>query len=695
MSWQTIYTHYDEEALTVFANAGVLRRARKDLDNGKVMITDQASGAFSSDGMAVVLSPEGIQKARCNCSAPGCCKHILAAVLWLQAHVAAKGQVVAQPAEEAGLSGTQPSAAPLLPVLLALDAEALIKQCNKAGCRLARKWLQQWESSKLHVEDRDTHLNIYLPDVDEPVIFMRESGYEGMLSSLPEQQRKALHLAVIAKLFEQNGQPWPWPDDLIDTDALRLLSLNDDEIALINTIRAFIHSLLQQGLSHVSKSSALQLHFLNLSARAEALPRLAAYLRVLRGQVTLLAEKHFTLDEAQVLRYLARLSAYLHQLVNAPIETLPQIRGQLRRQYNEKAALLTLLPIGADWWVADSGALGATFTFWDSDNQQLLQCTQARANQLDAQFSRESVWSVLALWRQAASNVMRKPFRLHHPKLSDEGKLAVGGEMRAEIGAELLSMGAFQALKTQFGTDCWQTLEGYFAEYTDSFYTPYVLYLHDYQPLIWNETEQCAVWEINDAANNAAFLRLYWGEAEKNSIEELRFITEERSTVLAVTVQPVRKEHGIDFIPTTLWLKRQDRVELFYLDFDCYPRARSTSTFIRYIRDYMAKKKHQRAMLSNGEPTLALQLTRPLLNVLEAQVCTGHYGLSQQQKADLQLCLQTANDLGMAFMANQITRYLAQPASPIEEALRLAWLCDRMQQLQSTLPVRLKDAKQK
>lgn len=86
MSWQTVYFHYDEDALTVFANAGLLRRARKDVDNEKVSVTDANTGQFSSDGQKVVLHEAGIQQASCDCSAAGCCKHILAAILWLQAN---------------------------------------------------------------------------------------------------------------------------------------------------------------------------------------------------------------------------------------------------------------------------------------------------------------------------------------------------------------------------------------------------------------------------------------------------------------------------------------------------------------------------------------------------------------------------------------------------------------------------------
>lgn len=684
MSWRTLYTQYDDDTLIVFANAGLLRRARKDLD--KVILTDAASGSFGCDGQNVILSPEGIQKASCDCSAPGCCKHILAAVLWLQANTF--------PAPLANEHvGDEPSSGPLLPDLLALDAAQLIKKSNKADCRLALKWWQQWQPATLPIEDNGTQLKISLPDFDEPIIFMRASGYEGMLSSLPEQQKKAIHLAAIAKIFAQHGQPWPWPEDLIETGRPRPLS--DDEIALIDTVKAFIHSLLQQGLSHVSKSSATQLHLLNMSARAEGLPRLAAWLRGLSGQVALLAKKHFTLDESQVLRYLAQLSAYLYQLTHAPIADLPQVRGQLRRQYNEKDDVLSLLPIGANWWVADSGALGATFTFWDSDNQQLLQSTQARANRFDTQFHRQNVWSSLAFWKHTASHMMRRPLQLHHPRLSDEGKLAAGGETYAATAPSLLSIDALQTLKTQFGSDNWQTLEHDLAQQSEDFFTPYVLYPAEYQSLTWYETEQCVVWQLNDSADNAAFLRLYWGKAEQSSFEELRYITEKRLTVLAVSVQPVRKEQGIDLIPTTLWLKNGDHVELFYLDFDHYPRKKKPSTFISRIQEYMAQKKQHSTMLADTTPTLAQQLSCPLLSVLEAQACTGRYGLSPQQKTALAQCLQTANDLGMAFMAQQLRQYLAQPLSQTADLLRLVWLCDRLQQLQSPLPIRLAEAKAK
>ena len=106
-----------------------------------------------------------------------------------------------------------------------------------------------------------------------------------MLSPFSSSQKKAFHLAIVAKIFKQNTQPWTWPEDLIPLKSSQR-PLNDEEIALINTIEQFIDDLLRQGLSHISLSSATQLHLLNMSARAEGLPRLASYLRTLSTQVS-------------------------------------------------------------------------------------------------------------------------------------------------------------------------------------------------------------------------------------------------------------------------------------------------------------------------------------------------------------------------------------------------------------------------
>lgn len=680
MSWQAIYGQYDDDALTVFANVGLLRRARKDLENQKVNPVNLDAGQFDSDGQTVLLDAQGIQKATCNCSATGCCKHILAAVLWVQNNMS--GENIQGIDSEMALQEPEP----LLPELLALESTLLIKQVSKPDCRLAIRLLDEWQNRELAFDDQCHQLKVILPEYDEPIIFMKGSGFQGMISSVPEKQKKALHLAVIAKLFVQNSLPWQWPDDLAPTPE-KSLSLSDDDSEVISTVRQFIQDLLRQGLSHISQSSATQLHLLNMSAKAEGLPRLANYLKTLSQQVKLLADKHFTMDEGQVLRQIANIASYLQQLLAANGTQLAALKGLQRRQYTDQTTVLDLTPIDANWWQTPSGAIGATFSFWDHQEKKIIQCTQGRANRLDPMFNRSNVWQTLSIWKQTADNLMRTPFNLHDPRFSDDGKLsASGGSFAVKNSQKQLAHEDYQRLQGELGFTHWQAASEFLTNLTnESIYQPIVLHITDYEQLYWDETEQCILWSVSDSEKNRAFLRLNWEGHENHKIEELRFITKEKWPIAAVSVQVTHTLQGVQLIPKTLWLKKDQGIELFYLDFESIPRKKPRSGFFNKIMEYMEKKQQQRNTFV-PEITLASQLVRPILSVLETQACTGRQQLSSMQQTEIDYVIRTFEDLGALWLANQVKMLTASGEISPESLLKLVYLCDKFERLQMPLP---------
>lgn len=343
------------------------------------------------------------------------------------------------------------------------------------------------------------------------------------------------------------------------------------------------------------------------------------------------------MDEAQVLRFIAQISAYLYQLRTSDVKQLSTLRGQPRRQYNDKDSVLSLFSIDAEWWLAESGAVGATFSFWDCDEKRIIQSTQARANQLDPMFNKAAVWESLALWKQPASSLMAHPFTLHLPRLSDSGKLAASGDSYAISAAKLVSMDEYGQLKSEYGFTNWQALSEYLDSLSnDAIYEPQVLHLHDYQQLHWNETEQCVIWTVNDETDNTAYLRLNWLGNNNSKIEDLRFITKRHLPIKAVTVQIVRHQRGVMFVPSTIWLEKEHGIQLFYLDFDSTPRKKQRSNFVSHIQEYM-DKKHQGYKAFAQVSSLMEQLTRPIFSVLETQACTGRQGLSNHQIDELML----------------------------------------------------------
>ncbi|MEY0066421.1 SWIM zinc finger family protein [Providencia rettgeri] len=675
MSWQNSYLQYDDDALAVFANVGLLRRARKDVENQKVNPTDLEAGTFTSDGQRVSLDAQGIQKATCDCPATGCCKHILAAVLWVQSNATTEIDSVEPIASETVLSE-----------LLALLPESLIKQASKPDMRLAFRFIQEWQEKELVYEAQSNQLKIILPEYDEPIIYMRGSGLQGMISSLPEKQKNAVHLAIIAKLMLQHGQKWHWPEELTASQTHQQ-ALSQDDKMVMSSIEQFIQDMLRQGLSHISQSSASQLQLLNMSARAEGLPRLANYMRRLSQQVRRLADKHFTMDEGQVLRLIAEISAYLHQLSAANEHQLIELKGLQRRQYSDQPIEFDLLPIDANWWKTESGAIGATLSFWDRQNKKIIQCTQGRSNSLDPTFNRQNVWQTLALWKHTAESLMKVSFKLHSPRVSEEGKLSASGESYAVSSQEKgIITNDYLNIKAEFGYTDWQLAANELPTLTqDNRFSPVLLHIDDYEPLYWDETEQCVLWAVTDSQKNRAFLRLNWQGSDDHKIEELRFITKQQWPICAVTVQVNHSQEAIQLVPKTLWLKKEHSIELFYLDFESTPRKKQRSGFFNKIIEYMAKKQ-QKSQAFVPELTLASQLVRPILSVLETQACTGRQCLSQTQQNEIAYVIRTLEDLGALWLANQFKPLITSSDLQPQVLLQLVYLCDRFERLQMPLP---------
>ncbi|EPQ5229245.1 SWIM zinc finger family protein [Providencia stuartii] len=677
MSWKNSYLQYDDDALAVFANVGLLRRARKDVENQKVIPTDLGAGTFTSDGQSVSLDAQGIQKATCDCPATGCCKHILAAVLWVQSNTIEESDPEESIASESDT---------VLSELLALQPESLITQATKLELRLALKFVAQWQDNELVYDAQPNQLKISLPEYDEPIIYMRNSGLQGMISSLPEKQKKAIHLAIIAKLKLQHGQDWHWPEELT-AGQVQQQGLSQDDKVVMDSIEQFIQDMLRQGLSHISQSSASQLQLLNMSARAEGLPRLAKDMKRLSQQVKRLADKHFTMDEGQVLRLIAEISAYLYQLSAANEQQLIELKGLQRRQYSEQPTEFDLLPIDANWWKTESGAIGATLSFWDRQNKKIIQCTQGRSNSLDPTFNRQNVWQTLALWKHTAEHLMKTPFRLHSPRLSEEGELSASGESYAVSGKEKgLTTDDYLNIKAEFGYTDWQLVANELPTLTqDNRFSPVLLHITNYEPLYWDETEQCVLWTVTDAQQNRAFLRLNWQGSDDHKIEELRFMTKQQWPICAVTVQVSYSQEAIQLVPKTLWLKNKQGVELFYLDFESTPRKKQRSGFFNKIIEYMAKKQ-QKSQVFVPELTLASQLVRPILSVLETQACTGRQCLSQTQQNEIAYVIRTLEDLGALWLANQFKPLIASSDLQPQVLLQLVYLCDRFERLQMPLP---------
>lgn len=723
MSWQYIYLNYDQESLALYANIGLVRRARKDIEANKVKLIEKNNEdylEFNADGQQVRLPAQGIQAASCNCLAHGHCKHIISAVLWLQSNalllehsstdsnkIDDKNQIKSlDQSNDLHKSDNKISTkqletirplANVLTELLSLDAPKLLKKAGKNNIFKAYQFACSWQKNhSVTIEYQDSQIRIIVPESDTPIIYMAGTGFDGMISTFCTNQKMAIHLAAIAYLFEKNNKTWPWPIQYRQSITHESDQLSADEITLIKQIQQHIFKLINQGLSHVSHNQAEQLQLLNMSARSQGLPRLAAMLRHLSQLVELLAKRHFAVEEQDILLFLGQIQAYTEILLHHQGEQLFKLRGRIKRQYKTESQLLELLPLGGRWWQSKTGAIGATFYFWDIEKQQYQETTLARAYKNDINFNRTMIWNSMSIWQTFPYMLMQKSIKLHHPRLSDTGELAIHGST-VTLQETGWNDNNYQDFRSKAGFENWSILSDYLQDnHLDDSPLNEMLILHiasSNKPYL-DEIRQNLVWQVNDNDGSSLFLCLFWDEYEKLRIDVLKNFLENNNHPLTVFVNCVKNDNFLDLEPFALLYKEQltGDIKTLNLDFEdfCHKSKKNNSKQNVIINNYLAHKRH---LVENHYMTDSLStfIIQPLLTILESMVCSGRLELFADQKQQLIAIQYDCDTLGLNTLSTVLNKILSQQQIAVTHILQAVYLCYLLKKTNYQLPIQLKD----
>jgi hypothetical protein len=746
MSWQQIYLNYDQDALALYANIGLIRRARKDIEANKIEFIQQENNnvlQFNADGQQVCLPAQGIQAASCSCPAHGHCKHIISAVLWLQAHnsehslangsansLANNSANNSLPEETPSHCTKQDDKSPIKPLtalddlnnvnnqakqdqikpitpltnvlteLLSLDASKLLKKVGKVNTLTAYELVCNWQENNLLTiqyqqsqQSQQSQLRITVPESSEPIIYIAGTGFDGMISALPIKQKMAVHLAIIAYLFEQNNQAWQWPVT-VDQIKNETQLLSPEEITLIKQIQTYIYKLIYQGLSHISHNQLSHLQLFNISAKTQNLPRLAAMLRQLCQLVELLANRHFTVEEQDILLFLGQIKAYTEMLLHNQGEPLSKLRGKITRQYKTTEQALDLLPLGGRWWQSRTGAVGATFYFWDIKQQQYQETTLARADKNDINFNRVTIWNSMSIWQTSPDRLMQNAITLHHPRISQDGELASSGST-ATLQQNGWNDENYLKFKATTGFQNWSVLNGYLQNsHLDDVLFNEVVFVHiqNNDKPYFDEIRQSLVWCVKDAEKNQLFLRLFWDEYRKSRIEVLRSFLETQNQPLTILVKVVKNESFLDLEPFALLYKAQktNEIKTLNLDFEDSWRRRKTAVAEHmFLSNTYTMRKMQLSENNYTKDSLSTFIIQPLLTILESVACSGRLELFIDQKQQLKAIQHDCDTLGLNSLSLVLNKILSNQLISITHLLQAVYLCYLLKKMHYQLPIQL------
>lgn len=707
MSWQQQYLAYDQDSLATYANAGLVRRALKDIEAQKVTVQAEQPEQITieSDGQQVCLSAKGLMNASCSCPATGACKHIVAAVLYLQQHLQSPAQEntenqAQETSERLEFSVVPASETPqaiqakasVIDEILVFDLNQLARKIGKAqtqkAVKLARLWQQEQQTELLEEQYR---LKIQIKSLAEEIIYVAGAGFAGMLSNL-EKDQSAYYLAALSEVQRLQGKSWA---ELELSEAENPAILSESERQFIFQLKDDLAQLLEFGLSHVNEMTARQLHLLNMSARSESLPRLAAMLRQLSGQINRLLNRDEHSSEQDTLLYLAQMNAYLYQLQHVQGEQLLKLRGKLRQQYqlDEEQTDLEILPLGARWWRTLGGARGMTLYFSAVDNPKTFEVTLARAENNDPNFNRYNAWSQQSVWMLTAQQLMQKMVRLQQPRFGEDGRLSASGQSRALALNSLSKLEDF-SLYQQIGFDDWQRLQQHWQQQLQSIEgidQSVLLNISAYDSPKVDEIEQCLWWTVYDQNRSALHLRLDWKTQDLEKIRQLERLCGQMIQVHSIFAHCQIKGHQLVLSPMSVLMTQHGKTRLFNLDFDqlAEPKKTLKESIIGRIEQLLARKKQQQAKLASTHISLSQKVCEPILEVLLGLGCSGRMLLSRSQIEVLQQQRQLAQDAGMSLLVRQINSILDTSQLNSELLLRLVYVCDLVLRMQVILPIQL------
>lgn len=419
---------FDEQALATLANPGLLRRAQRDLEGGKVVLeaSEGDNARLAVDGQAVQIGPAGPVAGSCDCAAAGVCRHLLGAVLLLRGLSADDGAGEAVEEADAVESAPQDPQA----IIAAIALEDARRFTGRPGWRAALELLAEAES----VAAGDTSVAVRFAGLDEPVLILRGQGMDGIVSGASKAKKKAYHAAALLAARRHFGMADEGLEESADAPSAAAATSAPDPEFLARVERALVDCT-QLGFNLAPVPLEESLFELSVSSRADAMPRLASLLRAIAAQMRLRRQRSFAFDADQMLE----LVGIAHALCRAVAHCDPgspqfaALAGAVRRSY-QPLGEIDLLGCGAEIWRTGSGARGATAYFLDEESGRFYSVSHARGAGQDPLFDPRAAYRDQAMWQAGALE------RLAHARIAltgagaaDDGRLSVGKDVRARI----------------------------------------------------------------------------------------------------------------------------------------------------------------------------------------------------------------------------------------------------------------------
>lgn len=500
---------FDDAALATLANPGLVRRAHRDVEEGKVRLLSGAAGkaAIEADGQRVELDLRGPRSADCACRSVAVCRHRIAAVIFVLSHDAGAAEdraSIDEPAEDAA------------GFIAVMDLARLEKWAGKAGWRAA----VEVAGTATAVEPSANGVAVIFPDIEGPIRILRGQGFDGIISKASKARIKAYHAAAVLAAMQHFGRDLP---DLGGETEPATLAVVEIDPAFLARVKASLGEVAALGMNLAPLPLEEALFELSVSSRADSLPRLAALLRAVAAQMRLRRHRALDFDPDRMLELAATAFALVQALAGSDSERRVVLAGKVRRDF-APAEPLHLVGCGGEKWRSVSRARGVTAWFVEPSTGRWLATSLARGAGQDPAFVPAEAWQRQPLWQSEPLAVLAHArIELEGARQSADNRLSAPASARARILERVVRADPDW---TGVVRD-WDDLQANWLEQVglglDGIETPTACLIAPSRiaPPYFDDLAQSLVWPVQDAAGKWLALTIDHEEPVSTAIEAL------------------------------------------------------------------------------------------------------------------------------------------------------------------------------
>ncbi len=662
-AWAAVYAGYDDAALATIASPGLVRRARKDVAAGRVEpVEARPDGVVVTvGGVRVELDARGPAGARCACPTPGTCQHVVAASLWARETGAAPAPTPAAAGD--GAAPSDPAPDPVAEIL-ALDPRVVHRAAGAAVVRAVAETVPA-EPVEGAVGGPPAEVAVDGPraEVSWPgaprVTYVAGAGFPGMLvapegAAWSDADERRWRLEALVHVWRAHDRPWPWPERAAATP--RATGVPDARAVADEVVRA-VERLLDVGLSHVGRDDLEELRGAGMVARLGRRPAVQRLVTSAVGRLEALADRRDAVDETDCLLALAELWAYV-QAEPPPDAGTPDERP---------TDLGRVVPLGARWWVAASGARGVTVHLWDADAGRVRSVATGRPPGADPTFRRS--WDLPLVWGRSVEALCRGPFALRGAtERADTGLRAGEGPAVEPLGA--LDADELRDVAARTATTPPRAEAGFGRAPA----AVRVVMVREVGAIALDEVAQELTWTLVAADGTETVVRV--DAADEAACDTLLGVAAGNRRVVAVAVERDlasrsdeavglfvdRPGEGLDVVVPTLTPAYDHRAWS-----TPWTRLRAR---VRSLRGRAGT--HAREVVV---PTPVEEVCDTLLDTVVALAATGRRHLTPHQASALARAARTADDLGATTLAATVGLVAHEPDAP--RLLRAGFVASR------------------